>query len=248
MGPRLRGDDSGNRCAPVPSRFDCQTARASQRSAARILCRGAGDACLPFPRGSGESPPTNVEGAERREALPYPYRAALLAKRGRLSALHRGFSVPAPCFRARTRAGSAARAAWEEASALLSRPREPSRAGPPSAPGRLAGASRERGYEPRPRAPHPTPLTRRLMRTPSSGWDEGIKSQDYYPVNNKFWRFPAEGASRLRISNRRHHWEAHMMRARVDRIEAAGTRMLLLEALSALSDVHAARKGLKSMH
>ena len=41
----------------------------------------------------------------------------------------------------------------------------------PARSGRRAepGAARVRGYEPRPRGPHPVPLSRRLMKTPSSG-------------------------------------------------------------------------------
>ena len=38
-------------------------------------------------------------------------------------------------------------------------------------PGRGPGAARVRGYEPRPQGPHPVPLSRRLMKTPSSGQD-----------------------------------------------------------------------------
>ena len=53
------------------------------------------------------------------------------------------------------------------------RPRlvQPFKAVPLSRDGRLPGASRRRGYEPRPQAPHPLPLSERLMTTPSSGWD-----------------------------------------------------------------------------
>ena len=39
-----------------------------------------------------------------------------------------------------------------------------------SDPGRCPGAARERGYEPRARAPHPVPPSRRLMTTPFGGW------------------------------------------------------------------------------
>ena len=48
---------------------------------------------------------------------------------------------------------------------------QPSKAAGRRAGGRLPEASREQGYEPRPQAPHPTPLSERLMTTPSSGWD-----------------------------------------------------------------------------
>ena len=41
-------------------------------------------------------------------------------------------------------------------------------AGVRSDPGRCPGAARVRGCEPRPRAPHPAPLSRRLMRAPSA--------------------------------------------------------------------------------
>ena len=48
---------------------------------------------------------------------------------------------------------------------------QPSKAAGPRAGGRLPEASRERGYEPRPQAPHPLPLSERLMTTPSEGED-----------------------------------------------------------------------------
>jgi hypothetical protein len=57
----------------------------SQRSAARILCRGAGDACL-----SLSSPNSRGWSAERR-VRTFPCRASA-KKRGRLSALHGGFA------------------------------------------------------------------------------------------------------------------------------------------------------------
>ncbi len=82
-----------------PSSAPQDEAERSQRSAARILCRGAGAACL--------SESLEKEGVERREALPSSVRAAPLAKRGRLSALHRGFSVPGAVASGREREGLA---------------------------------------------------------------------------------------------------------------------------------------------
>jgi hypothetical protein len=82
------------------------------------------------------------------------------------------FLSPAPCFPARNgrllafliRAASAA---------LRSRHVQPFRAAGLSAGGRLARASRARGYEPRSRAPHPAPSARRLRKTPSDEQGEG---------------------------------------------------------------------------
>ena len=45
-------------------------------------------------------------------------------------------------------------------------------------PERGPGASRVRGYESRPQAPHPLPLSERLMTTPSEGGDEA----EYSPL------------------------------------------------------------------
>jgi hypothetical protein len=79
-----------------------------------------------------------------------------------------GFSVPGTVTSGRATEDFSSRA-----SARLRPHRvQPSKAAGRRAGGRLPRASRVRGYEPRPQAPHPTPLSERLMTTPSSGWDE----------------------------------------------------------------------------
>ena len=74
--------DSQTRPSACPDRFDFQTARSafSQRSATRILCRGAGFACLSLPskqevRGS-RSPPSRGQAPAKCEGDGAPSGAA----------------------------------------------------------------------------------------------------------------------------------------------------------------------------
>ena len=86
----------------------------------------------------------------------------------RLSARHGGDFCP------RGRASGRGPCVIRPAFACLhpSRPADKA-AEPRSGPGRLPEASRVRGCEPRPQAPHPTPLQERLMKRPSSDRMEG---------------------------------------------------------------------------
>src|SRR4029077_6345301 len=85
------------------------------------------------------------------------------------------------------------RASWDEAFGQSQSSEAPSQRGH-NAPRTDSRASRERGYEPRPQAPHPTPLSERLMTTPSSwvGYMEyrpiDISSQDLFHKNSVLTR------------------------------------------------------------
>jgi hypothetical protein len=97
----------------------------------------------------GESRPTRLRGVSPPLAI---------AER-RLSALHpRRFQSPDPRFLGRGKCASPSPAKAPRGAAVV-----PPERGP--------GASRVRGNEPRPQAPHPIPLSKRLMTTPSVGWD-----------------------------------------------------------------------------
>jgi len=54
-------------------------------------------------------------------------------------------------------------------------PVQPLKAEPRSGPGRLPAASRVRGYEPRPQAPHPAPRSASVCRTPLARDKAGMK-------------------------------------------------------------------------
>ena len=93
-----------------------------------------------------------------------------------------GFSVPGSAFpglwtglsfRPSPQFGSSPRRAWAllESHWPIPSPASSSRSGPNAARS-APGASRVRGYEPRPQAPHPLPPSRRLMRAPSDGEDK----------------------------------------------------------------------------
>ena len=127
---------------------------------APILC-GAGCAVV-LPRLCGDQsfPLDNARGwsTERRTSLSVLPRSCC-QERGRLSALHDGdFCSAGPRF-----LGRGQRLSPSPAGSLRSG-RNAARSGP--------GASRARGSEPRPRAPHLLPPARRLMRAPSRGGDE----------------------------------------------------------------------------
>ena len=81
-----------------------------------------------------------------------PLRQARFATRRSIAA----FLSPGPCFRARTE-GLAANGIQAAFAALHPRHVQPLKAAPRSWSGRRPGASRRRGCEPRPRAPHPAP-------------------------------------------------------------------------------------------
>jgi hypothetical protein len=87
---------------------------------------------------------------------------------GRLPALHRGFSVPGTV--------TSGRATEDFSSRAFARFRplrvQPFKADPRRGAGRLPEASRVRGYEPRPQAPHPIPSSKRLAKTPLGGPDD----------------------------------------------------------------------------
>src|SRR5260221_13862219 len=70
MGPRFRGDDSKSLLPRANSPIQLSNSL-SQRSAARILCRGPGEARL-------LSPPAQCEAMERRAAQPVVQRLAAL--------------------------------------------------------------------------------------------------------------------------------------------------------------------------
>ena len=124
---------------------------------------GAGYAVVPprF-RGAFLSPPGQARGnGAPSGATINPYalrRRRPLRKDARHSALHGGdFCSPGPRF-----LGRGIFASPSPAGSLRSGP-SAARSGPE--------ASRGRGYEPRPQAPHPLPLSERLMTTPSEGED-----------------------------------------------------------------------------
>ena len=125
----------------------------SQRSAARILYRGPGQARLLSPRkhrgGWSTARRTIVSALWARRASGETH-----APRGAPPA---AFLSPAPCFRGAHTCGLWTRKSGA-ASAARRRPSvQPSKAAGPSAGGRLAEASRPCGYEPQRRAPHPAP-------------------------------------------------------------------------------------------
>src|SRR5450830_888299 len=119
-------------------------------------------------------PPATAEGMERRVAQPLVQRLAVsarFAKRARHSAPHRGFSVPGAVTSGRGRGPS--RAPDPGSFRRPSSAPRPALAGVPlSGDGRRPRASRERGYEPRPQAPHLTPSSKRLAKTPSAEPDD----------------------------------------------------------------------------
>jgi hypothetical protein len=126
--------------------------RFGRETAPVFFVRAPGTPVFPVP----SSPLCVKEGMERRAALPIPpCGGRVLAWTRRHSALHlRRFRSPAPFFRAGRRGRAHSAPLIRRASARLrSRRVQPLKADPPSGAGRLAGASRERGYEPRPRAP-----------------------------------------------------------------------------------------------
>jgi hypothetical protein len=124
-----------------------------------------GGAVFPF-RSPGKMP--RGWSAARRNILVHAFRRVHPLRRVR--ALRRSitafFSPRRPCFLAGAPEkpfGSSIRAA----PATLRVPRiQPLKAALRSGGGRLAGASRARGYEPRPQAPHLIPSTERLATTP----------------------------------------------------------------------------------
>jgi hypothetical protein len=105
--------------------------------------------------------------AGRRNHSFSAFRQARLGAR-RLPALHRGFSVPGAVTSGRGREGSPS--PIRQAFARL-RPRrvQPLKAVPHSRDGRRPRASRGRGYEPRPQAPHPPRVMQRPAGRPSRG-------------------------------------------------------------------------------
>jgi len=151
---------SGKPICPLADRFNFQTAK-FQSGARRRPCSLRRGGAVTSPRRSGASPfsPGQARGDGAPSGAPvFRFAALSFEERGRLSALHRGFSVPG------------AVASGRGPGRLLARPdpagfRPPSsaprpahrRAVPRSGDGRRPRASRVRGYEPRPRAPHPPP-------------------------------------------------------------------------------------------
>ena len=82
-----------------------------------------------------------------------------------------------PCFRAGHRKSRSDLSIRAAPAALRVPLVQPFKAAPHSGGGRLAGASRARGYEPRPQAPRPTPPSfASRENAPSSGWDEEVYS------------------------------------------------------------------------
>jgi hypothetical protein len=142
-----------------------------------------------LPRGRGlPSPPRKdrgdgaPSGAPGLSVLPRP----LAKARAPLGAPSRLFCPRDRIFRMRD--GGLFALLIQRASARFRPHRvQPSKAAGRRAGGRLPEASRERGYEPRPQAPHPTPLSERLMTTPSKWWDgnkvyrprDSVKRQDF---------------------------------------------------------------------
>ena len=137
--------------------------------------------CSLAARGTPSSQLGSREGAERRETRGFARppgggeaaRHACEARRLRGDggcASRRStaaFLSPAPCFRARLAERSSRPLAGQLPPPLASRLVQPFKAAPRSWGGRLPEASRRRGYEPRPQAPHPPRPRLRLMRTPS---------------------------------------------------------------------------------
>jgi hypothetical protein len=103
----------------------------------------------------GRSTPCEACASWRRTRAPRRSMAAFLS--------------PGPCFRAPTDGSSPPLSG--DLRLLRRRLVQPSKAAGPSAGGRLPGTSRRWGYEPRPRAPHPVPPSKRLATTPLGGPD-----------------------------------------------------------------------------
>ncbi len=151
---RMRLNDASASCSTdslAPSSTDSiiKQPAESQRSAAPVLC-GAGCAVLFFqpafvPRGWSAAWRTSQSALGARCAS----RVETHAPCGAPSA---AFLSPGPCFRARTE-GLAANRIQAAFAALHPHRVQPLKAVPLSGDGRRAGASRARGYEPRPRAP-----------------------------------------------------------------------------------------------
>ncbi len=149
-----------------PSSFETRRSRdapqdeaeRSHSSAARILCRAPGSPVFPLPL----PPPETREGMARRSAQPFLMGTPSFRRRGASRRATSGFSVPGAVLPGcdGIRAGSPIRAA---SAALRRRRVQPLKAAGRNAGGRLARASRVRGYESRPRAPH-----RRCQVTPIS--------------------------------------------------------------------------------
>src|SRR5205814_2332110 len=135
-------------------------------SAARILGRRRVRR-LPFPSVN--------EGAERRQALGAERRTRG-PPRGRADLR---FAGDQPANDAGRRASRRSTAASFRTRAALSREGsdlsdQPTLGGGDrSVPQAEPRVARVQGYEPCPREPHPVPLSRRLMKTPSSGQDNG---------------------------------------------------------------------------
>ena len=149
----------------LPPRMAREDAR--QCFAARILC-GAGYAVTsPGCRRAPLSPLGQPRGwsVARRIHSIRAWRSAGVSDETRAprGAPSRRFQSPGPCFRARR--GQCSPALIREP---YPRRVQPFKAAPHSEGGRPPEASRERGYEPRPQAPHPAPSSRRLATTPSA--------------------------------------------------------------------------------
>ena len=148
---RLRGRGRQNVWCAFSHRLPIQISY-SQRFAARIVC-GPGQAVIsaPFAGAFFFSPRHKPRGwsTERRTSLPLS--RTPLPKCGRLSALHRGSHLRR--IASDTGPGSALPGTRHWASPS---PASCSRRGH-NAPRAESRTSRERGYEPRPQAPHPTP-------------------------------------------------------------------------------------------
>ena len=131
--------------APRMRRRPCSLSR--PRVGLSSYCSGpGGPGSRPRPQGPGESPPAKCRGdGAPRGAPPGPRfarRGRVRRRRARPAALHRGDFCPR------------VRVSWDEAIGPVPVQRSSSRRGL-SAPRSGPGASRERGYEPRPQAPHP---------------------------------------------------------------------------------------------
>ena len=154
----------------------------SLRRDERDRCRapnGAGLCIRLRPHGLRRTSPSRRRGwsTERRvqppAGLSTKRAAPLLLKAGASpsEAPPRLFRPRRPCFRMGDPEGFWLLRSGRLPPPFVTRRVQPLRAVGHNADGRLAGASRRRGYEPRPRAPHPIPLSERLMTTPLGGSD-----------------------------------------------------------------------------